>query len=247
MSDLNTVFIADVLGYIASLCFTLHYIPQTYHNWKRKNMFGFSALGVIIKLVGAAFLAVNSYFLLQPTSVVLYGFFNVAQHSFFIIQFALYPSKMEKLDDETTVNAEPGDVAPIPNTESNAVASNSNALEDRFRGNSSYLFWLLFPLVPLFFAFSFPASLDLTSYIKPLSQVLSQIPQLVECVKYRTTSAISFLSVHLGLIGGLCGLYMCYVFALPFSLWLIYVDAIVLQALSFYALAFWYKETIWTL
>src|SRR5690606_24845103 len=75
-----------------SFCFTVHYIPQTYHNYKRKNVFGFSALGVIIKLIGASFLAVNSYFLEQPTSVVLYGFFNVAQHSFFMLQFAIYPS-----------------------------------------------------------------------------------------------------------------------------------------------------------
>lgn len=241
MSDLSSVFLADVLGYIASLCFTLHYIPQTFHNWKRKNMFGFSALGVIIKLIGAAFLAVNSYFLGQPTSVVLYGFFNVAQHSFFMIQFGIYPSKMEREGEEKETTKDE-----LAVTESNAVI-NAPPSEERFRGNVTYFLWLLFPLVPLFFAIMFPSTLDMTSYVKPLSQILSQIPQLVECVKYRTTSAISFLSVHLGLIGGLCGLYMCYVFALPFSLWLIYVDAIVLQALSFYALAFWYKETIWTL
>jgi uncharacterized protein with PQ loop repeat len=238
-NDLQAVFLADVLGYIASFCFTMHYIPQTFHNWKRKNMFGFSALGVVIKLIGAAFLAVNSYFLNQPTSVVLYGFFNVAQHSFFMIQFSLYPAIMAKEDregeQEKRESLDKGEGAVI------------NEGEREQKGNPAYLVWLLFPIIPLFFAYVFPSSLDITSYMKPLSQIISQIPQLVECIKYRTTSAISFLSVHLGLVGGLAGLYMCYVFELPLSIWLIYIDAILLQALSFYLLAFWYKETIWSL
>lgn len=261
-----------VSGYIASFCFTVHYIPQTYHNYKRKNIFGFSALGVIIKLIGASFLAVNSYFLNQPTSVVLYGFFNVAQHSFFMYQFAIYPSvKEEKVYGEAMKGAHPdtefkeklqelleGENSSINSENQNEKQTSSNdddehvnnqpvTFQSYFAGNRNYLIWLLFPLFPLFIAIYFPFTLHLSSYVKALSQLLSQIPQVIDCVKFRTTSAISFLSVHLGLVGGVCGMYMCYIFGLPFSLWLIYIDAIALQALSFYFLAWWYKETIWSL
>lgn len=47
---------------------------------------GFSASGIIIKLLGAAFLAVNSYFTGEPAAVVAYGLCNVGQHLIFMVQ-----------------------------------------------------------------------------------------------------------------------------------------------------------------
>lgn len=101
MDSLQSDWLANLLGYVgmpslsllplsqraASISFTLQYIPQSIHNYRRKSMLGFSAIGIVIKLIGASFLAINSYFLYQPLSVIIYGFFNVAQHDFFMIQY----------------------------------------------------------------------------------------------------------------------------------------------------------------
>eukprot|EP00475_Leptophrys_vorax_P041244 TRINITY_DN777_c0_g1_i2.p1 TRINITY_DN777_c0_g1~~TRINITY_DN777_c0_g1_i2.p1 ORF type:complete len:105 (-),score=26.27 TRINITY_DN777_c0_g1_i2:63-377(-) len=54
---------AMLLGHFATICFTLQYIPQAIKNYRRQSVKGFSTTGIIIKLVGAAFLAVNAYIL----------------------------------------------------------------------------------------------------------------------------------------------------------------------------------------
>ena len=82
--------LALLCGHLATLCFTLQYFPQTWHNFKRKSLAGFSTVGIVMKLVGADFLFINSLFRGEPLPVVLYGFFNVVQHSLFMIQFTLY-------------------------------------------------------------------------------------------------------------------------------------------------------------
>lgn len=77
-------------GYLATACFTLQYIPQTILNFKRKSVQGFSTAGIIIKLIGASFLAINAYITGETLPVVLYGLLNITQHSIFMIQFATY-------------------------------------------------------------------------------------------------------------------------------------------------------------
>eukprot|EP00483_Globobulimina_turgida_P013502 UN13527 len=87
---LNVHHIGHFLGMTATLCFTLQYAPQAIKNFQRKSTMGFSSTGIIIKLVGAAFLMINAYLTGETTSVVLYGVFNVIQHSIFMYQFAIY-------------------------------------------------------------------------------------------------------------------------------------------------------------
>lgn len=82
-----------LLGMVATTCFTLQYAPQAWKNYERKSVEGFSTTGILIKLVGAAFLMVNSYFKGETVWVVLYGVFNVIQHSLFMIQFAEYTER----------------------------------------------------------------------------------------------------------------------------------------------------------
>eukprot|EP01084_Bolivina_argentea_P249077 416816_1 len=87
---LNAHHIGQFLGMTATFCFTLQYAPQAIQNFQRKSTKGFSSTGIIIKLVGAAFLMINAYLTGETTSVVLYGVFNVIQHSIFMYQFAIY-------------------------------------------------------------------------------------------------------------------------------------------------------------
>lgn len=85
----NLRMFAECLGHLATCCFTIQYMPQAYKNYTRKSCHGFSSSGIVIKLVGAAFLMVNSYLLGELSSVILYGLFNVVQHSAFMIQYVL--------------------------------------------------------------------------------------------------------------------------------------------------------------
>mmetsp|Transcript_75650 Transcript_75650/g.67863 ORF Transcript_75650/g.67863 Transcript_75650/m.67863 type:complete len:241 (+) Transcript_75650:96-818(+) len=82
--------IGQSLGMLATFCFTLQYAPQAIKNFQRQSTEGFSSTGIIIKLVGAAFLMINAYLTGETASVVLYGVFNVVQHSIFMFQFASY-------------------------------------------------------------------------------------------------------------------------------------------------------------
>jgi uncharacterized protein with PQ loop repeat len=92
--DVGEIPIAVILiGYFATICFSLQYLPQTYLNWKRKSVEGFNSTGILIKLFGASFFTVNSYLIGEETSVVLYGAINVTQHIVFMLQFASYTKK----------------------------------------------------------------------------------------------------------------------------------------------------------
>lgn len=183
------------LGNIATLCFTLQYIPQAYKNWKRKSIKGFSTTGIVIKLVGAAFLMVNAFLLGEPSPVVLYGLFNVIQHSIFIFQFGAYT------------------------------------------GNTIFYFWLLFPVIPYTLGVSYPSTMLFTNSVKPLAQVFSHFPQLMLCVKLRSTSGVSMATQHLNVVGGLCGLAMTLMITPKSSAtYFIYLNSC-FQALSLYAVA----------
>jgi uncharacterized protein with PQ loop repeat len=77
-------------GYFATICFTVQYIPQTILNFKRKSVKGFSTHGILIKLIGASFLCINSIFMGENIPVILYGLLNVIQHIIFMFQFGSY-------------------------------------------------------------------------------------------------------------------------------------------------------------
>lgn len=68
------------------------YMPQAWKNYKRGSVVGFSTSGIILKLIGASFLCVNSIVLGESVPVLLYGALSLLQHSFFICQFARYTS-----------------------------------------------------------------------------------------------------------------------------------------------------------
>eukprot|EP01130_Rhizamoeba_saxonica_P001381 TRINITY_DN11241_c0_g1_i1.p1 TRINITY_DN11241_c0_g1~~TRINITY_DN11241_c0_g1_i1.p1 ORF type:complete len:240 (+),score=30.98 TRINITY_DN11241_c0_g1_i1:50-721(+) len=81
----------EIFGYIASMCFILQYVPQAVLNYQRKNVEGFNRYSIVIKLIGAAFLCVDTILLQESNSVIFYGVFNVLQNVVFMVQFSIYP------------------------------------------------------------------------------------------------------------------------------------------------------------
>lgn len=98
------------------------------------------------------------------------------------------------------------------------------------------------PVVPYLLAVIAPATMSLTNFVKPVSQVASHIPQLLECRKWRTTAGVALMSQHMNFIGGILGIYMCYVIP-PKSVmpWLLYINSL-LQASTLYFAWFWYDS-----
>eukprot|EP01114_Cavostelium_apophysatum_P015047 TRINITY_DN4027_c0_g1_i3.p1 TRINITY_DN4027_c0_g1~~TRINITY_DN4027_c0_g1_i3.p1 ORF type:complete len:247 (-),score=42.78 TRINITY_DN4027_c0_g1_i3:227-967(-) len=213
---------AKLLGFLSTICFTLQYLPQIFLNFSRKSVKGFSAIGIIIKHVGASFLFVNSLWSGEVLAVVLYGLFNVVQHSMFMFQFAYYPH----LEDG-------------PNNEEVKIVRTPSQ-EKAFK--EKYLLWLMFPAVPAVLAAIAPSTMKLTNSVKPITQVLSHLPQLRVCYELKTTNGVSLTSQHLNMIGGICGLYMCWIVPpVSWSTYIIYFNSI-LQAGSLYAMAFYYDR-----
>merc|ERR1711916_65776 len=87
--------VASAAGMAATIAFTLQYLPQAILNQQRRSVKGFSTLGIVIKHLGACFLLVNAYLTGEATPVILYGLFNVLQHSVFMVQFSIFPSHSE--------------------------------------------------------------------------------------------------------------------------------------------------------
>jgi len=190
---------ATAMGFLASLCFTVQYLPQAWLNFTRKSVVGFSSVGIVIKHVGASFLLVNALMTHEALPVVVYGLVNVIQHSIFIIQFDLYGQQ-----------------------------------------GVAVLIWLLFPLVPVFMGTTMSHTISITNSIKPITQVLSHFPQLLECYRHSSTAGISLLTQHLNITGGLAGIYMCWILPpVAATTYLIYLNS-VLQALSLYAMFAYY-------
>ena len=92
--DETVLMIANGFGLLASTAFTLQYLPQAIYNWKRKSVRGFSSDSIIFKHIGACFLFVNCVLIREKFPVTLYGFFNVLQHTIFLIQFTIYQQPM---------------------------------------------------------------------------------------------------------------------------------------------------------
>jgi len=203
---------ANALGIFASFAFLLQYVPQMYLNYKRKSVRGFSTTGIIIKLVGASFLLMNSYMTGELLAVVLYGLTNVFQHSVFMIQFSMYSSDSVSADHNHSVIA----------------------------GQRAYLVWLLFPVAPFILASIAPETIAATNLIKPITQVLSHLPQLQLCYRLKSTQGVSLLSQHLNFLGGFTGVAMCLISKPQFvTTYFIYLFS-VLQAISIYGMALWY-------
>jgi len=178
--------LAKLAGFIATVCFTLQYLPQAFFNFRRKSVRGFSSTGILIKQVGASFLLVNSLFTGENIAVVMYGLCNVIQHSIFMVQFAIYPSEDEEQQKPHEDPPEhPGDLRdgshPPPKLKEN------------------YLWFVLFPVVPTILALVFPHILYITNSIKPITQVASHIPQLQVCFQLKTTAGVSLSSQHLNI------------------------------------------------
>jgi len=83
--------LGNLLGFLATCCFTFQYVPQIWLNFSRKSVKGFSSTGIMIKVIGAGFFSINSYFNHEAPVVILYGCLGVLQHSIFMLQFSIYP------------------------------------------------------------------------------------------------------------------------------------------------------------
>ena len=196
------VLAANLLGIVTSVMFMVMYVPQFLLNRRRRSTEGFSSTGIVIKLVGASFLAVNAWITGEAIAVVLYGALGVLQHDAFMVQFFLYER----------------------------------------RNNVRFLLWILVPVVPYMLSQWLPVTMLLTNYIKPVSQIASHIPQLLECRRLRTASGVSLWSQHLNFLGGLGGIYMCWMIPPRSPMpWLLYVFS-VLQAVTLYAAWLYYDS-----
>jgi hypothetical protein len=196
------VLAANLLGIATSVMFMVMYVPQFMLNRRRRSTEGFSSTGIVIKLVGASFLAVNAWVTGEAIAVVLYGALGVLQHDAFMVQFYSYER----------------------------------------RHNLQYLLWILSPVVPYFLAQWLPVTMLLTNYIKPVSQIASHIPQLLECRRLRTAAGVSLWSQHLNFLGGLGGMYMCWAIPPRSPMpWLLYIFS-VLQAVTLYMAWLYYDS-----
>eukprot|EP01112_Ceratiomyxa_fruticulosa_P016234 TRINITY_DN4870_c1_g1_i1.p1 TRINITY_DN4870_c1_g1~~TRINITY_DN4870_c1_g1_i1.p1 ORF type:complete len:228 (-),score=14.54 TRINITY_DN4870_c1_g1_i1:71-754(-) len=222
---MNTHVFAIIAGYLSTACFTFQYLPQAWLNFKRKSVRGFSTSGIIIKHIGASFLFVNSWLNGENYPVILYGLLNVCQHSGFLAQFSIYPSE-DKVGSKDSKDSK------------DIKAEN----HDPMQGREKFLWWLIFPLLPYVLGIYLPDSITFTNYVKPITQIMSHIPQLKVCYDLKSTSGVAMLSQHLNLIGGLFGLYMCIINPpkTP-TTYLIYLNSC-FQALSLYAMALYYKR-----
>lgn len=105
-----------------------------------------------------------------------------------------------------------------------------------------FLIALLMPVVPLIQGLLIPNTQELTILIKPLSQIVSHIPQLLDIFASKSTEGISITSQHLNMTGGVLGLLMCYFHPpLTHSTYFIYANS-VFQAVSIYVCQILYKN-----
>lgn len=189
--------------------------------------------------------------------MVCYGLFNVVQHSIFMVQFYLYSTEEKKVDTSSgpTPALQPGHphYKPVNTfvTRTSQFVSSSlfysrwiSPIEHFLTSKSHYLLWIFFPLLPLSMAILWPSTIVYTNSIKPIGQIMSHIPQIIECVRLRTTLGISMSSQHLNFIGGACGLLMCFIIPpIYITTYIIYFNS-VFQAVSIYGIAAYYREPL---
>jgi hypothetical protein len=86
-----------IFGDLSSFCFFLVYIPQFIFNLRRRSVVGFSLSSTVLKLVGSAFLFVNSVYKEASFPYILYGLLNTIEHILFLFQFLLYGHQTKPL------------------------------------------------------------------------------------------------------------------------------------------------------
>lgn len=168
-----------------------------------------------------------------------------------MIQFYLYSGEDKKTDlppSSPPSSLPPGHphYKPVSNFVTRFTTSTPSWLSfDKFSNSRShYLLWILFPCVPIIMASLWPWTIKFTNSIKPIGQIASHIPQIIECCKLHTTLGISMSSQHLNFLGGACGMFMCWILPPKYNTtYLIYANS-VFQAVSLYGLAFYYREPL---
>ncbi|EFA78566.1 transmembrane protein [Heterostelium album PN500] len=167
------------LGVMSSVCFGLQYVPQMYLNYNRRSVQGFSLHSIVIKLIGAAFLLVNS-----------------------------------SLTGDSVNRTLP---------------------------------WIAFPVVPYLIGYLYPSTMckyqgitDITNSVKPITQLLSHLPQMIVCINSKTTIGVSLPSQYLNFVGGVAGVIMCVGIPPKSTLtYFIYINS-VWQAISIFIMYFYY-------
>jgi hypothetical protein len=164
-------------------------------------------------------LGVNAILTNEALPVTVYGAFNIFQHLIFMVQFVQYTSR------------------------------------------KIFIMYLFLPLLPLVLGVTMPASIckskmtiqlmhiiDYTNIIKPICQILSHIPQLLETYNKKSTEGLSLTTQHLNMVGGIAGIYM-YSIVPPVSFMtrLVYINSM-FQAISLYVMAWYYDgwRRLWT-
>ena len=112
----------------------------------------------------------------------------------------------------------------------------------KYSSNKYAIFFVGIAAIPYLLAKFFPQTIQYTDLVKPICQILSHIPQIVQCIKLHTTTGCSMMGQHLNLIGSILGIFMCYLEnEESIKTWIIYFNS-GFQAISLYLVAFWYHE-----
>ena len=111
-----------------------------------------------------------------------------------------------------------------------------------FSSHKKSLYYFIIPIIPYILIFIYPDSYHYTDLIKPTCQILSHIPQMLQCMKLNSTLGISMLGQHLNFLGMIFGCIMCYLQKVKsFKIWVLYLNS-GFQSVSLYFLAIYYNE-----
>lgn len=78
-----------------------------------------------------------------------------------------------------------------------------------YKKNRLFYLGFLIPLLPIILSLSCPASIRITNWVNPATQILCYIPLVWVCVENRTTTGISLFGQHLNYMGAVLGILMC--------------------------------------
>ena len=112
----------------------------------------------------------------------------------------------------------------------------------QYKSDILALLYTTIPMIPYFINIAVPSLVPITDSIKPITQVLSLVAQVVKCIKLKTTVGVSIFGQHLNVIGAFLGFIMCILIGpMPLSTWLIYINSLI-QGTTLYVLAMCYHE-----
>jgi len=105
----------------------------------------------------------------------------------------------------------------------------------------------LIPILPIALWWYFPATLQFSNLIKPISMIAGVVTQVLLCIETRTGTGCSVTAQHLNLFGALAGLYMCSVIPpVATTTWWLYIIALG-QSFTFYSVQIYYDGLMWFL